>query len=145
MDTQNPARYVMPTHVNIPDTIVFPLFGFSFAVTLRQAAILVLGGIGASEVYQDNATLPGISGLLLHLVMPALIVCLLPVLAFMTIAKRPLETWIIVLYLYWIQPRVYLWHRLSVHERALERLTADELHQRKYASVPDTLINEEEA
>jgi hypothetical protein len=145
MDTQNPSRYVMPTHLNVPDTIIFPVFGFSLSVTLRQAGILVLGWIGAYEVFRDNATLPGVIGIILHLIVPTLIVCLLPVLAFVTIAKRPLETWLIVLYLYRIQPRVYLWHRLRVRERALERMTIDEFQQRSTEQDLHTIINEEEA
>ncbi len=106
------ATHKVPTHMNLPDKVVFGL-------TARQLLLLL---IGCSRGYNlwlhlgalDALALPGQVLRMVLALMPA--VCA-ATLALISVADRPLEVWLLVLVRYWQRPRIYVWRSLRMSER----------------------------
>lgn len=113
---QGPRRYLLPTHLGVPDSMSLSLFGFTVSVTMRQGAFLLFGWSVAFPLWQHSAGLAvlGTVGLVLRLLLPGSVglLCLLG--AFVRIAGRYSEDWITLLWAYRSHPSVYLWHPLPV-------------------------------
>lgn len=103
-------RYHLPTHIQVPDTLEFPLLGFTIRVTLRQAVLLFFGWSTAFDLWKRLAGLDqlGRGGLILHIVLPVLLGVTTVCVAVCSIAGRPLEAWAVVLLRYYTQASVYL-------------------------------------
>ena len=131
---QVPRRYLLPTHLGVPDSITLPLFGFTMSVTMRQGAFLLFGWSVAFPLWQHSAGLAvlGTVGLVLRLLLPGSVglLCLLG--AFVRIAGRYSEDWITLWWAYTSRPCVCVWQPLPFRpsgatesSQALERTTAE--------------------
>src|SRR5579884_1137051 len=103
-----PRRHTTPTHLETPDKILFGL-------TARQLFLLLLGiSLSYSLWLHLEWVIPVswlVPGMLLHLVcaLPPVLLSLL--VAFLTVAERPLELWAIVGLRYLVQPKTAVWQR----------------------------------
>lgn len=101
------ASHKVPKHMRFPDKVVFGL-------TARQLLILLIGCSASYDVWLQLHALSSHHTLLLVL---RLSIAVLPTaaaaaLALISVASRPLEVWLLVLFRYWQQPRTYVWRSL---------------------------------
>lgn len=98
------ASHKVPTHMRLPDKVVFGL-------TARQLLILLIGGSASYDLWlQLHALNPFTAlGLMVRVAIAVLPVALAAALALISVAGRPLEIWLLVLFHYWQQPRTYVW------------------------------------
>jgi hypothetical protein len=103
-----PRRHTTPTHLDTPDKILFGL-------TARQLFLLLLGiSLSYSLWLHLGWVIPTswlVPGLLLRLLCALPPVLLSLVIAFVTVAERPLELWAIVGLRYLVQPKTAVWQR----------------------------------
>ena len=101
------ASHKVPTHMRFPDRVVFGL-------TARQLLILLIGCSASYDVWlQLHALSPHHTLLLvLRLSIAVLPTAAAAALALISVASRPLEVWLLVLFRYWQQPRTYVWRSL---------------------------------
>ncbi len=106
------ATHKVPTHISLPDKVVFGL-------TARQLLLLLIGCSLGYNLWVHF-------GMLAAFALPAQVlrieIALVPAgvavaLAFITVADRPLEVWLLVLVRYWQRPQVYLWRSLRGWEQ----------------------------
>ena len=107
--TTHPVTHKVPTHMSLPDKVVFGL-------TARQLLLLLIGcslgynlwlHLGALETF-------ALIGQVLRIAITLIPAGVAAALALISIADRPLEVWLLVLVRYWQRPRVYLWRSLRV-------------------------------
>ena len=98
------TSHKVPTHMRLPDKVVFGL-------TARQLLILLVGGSASYDLWlQLHALNPHtVLGLIVRLCLAVLPLALAAALALISLASRPLEVWLLVLFRYWQQPRDYVW------------------------------------
>ena len=106
------ATHKVPTHMNLPDKVVFGL-------TARQLLLLL---VGCSLGYNFWLRLSALEALALPVQVLRIVLALVPaglaaVLALISVADRPLEIWLLVLVRYWQRPKIYLWRSLRMNEQ----------------------------
>ena len=101
----------VPTHMRMPDRIVFGL-------TPRQLLIMLIGcSIGYDIWLHLSALLTyGIAGLIARLICSLLPAGMSLSVALITVAGRPLEVWALVALRYQFRPKVYVWRSLRTSE-----------------------------
>jgi PrgI family protein len=116
------ATHKVPTHMSLPDKVVFGL-------TARQLLLLLIGCSLGYNLWLHLGVLEALAlpGQVLRIVLALVPVGLAAALALISIADRPLEVWLLVLLRYWQRPRIYLWRSLRMstqqqqHTRERER------------------------
>ena len=106
------APHKVPTHMHIPDKVVFGL-------TSRQLLILLIGCSAGYDLWLQLHAL-GVSTVVWLIIRVS--IALLPVvaalaLALLSVAGRPLEVWLLVLLRYWRAPQTYVWRSLRTGQR----------------------------
>jgi hypothetical protein len=106
------AIHKVPTHMSLPDKVVFGL-------TARQLLLLLIGcSLGYNLwVHLDVFVAFALPGQGLRIGLALLPAGIAVALAFIAVADRPLEVWLLVLVRYWQRPQVYLWRSLHVCEQ----------------------------
>ena len=113
------ATYKVPTHMNLPDKVVFGL-------TARQLLLLLIGCSLGYNLWLHLGVLDalGFPGQALRIALALVPAALAVALAMISVADRPLEVWLLVLMRYWQRPRIYLWRSLRIcdhQQRTRER------------------------
>lgn len=108
-------RHTTPTHLFLPDKLLFGL-------TARQLLFLLMGGAASYGLWLQLDVIPaswGSPGLGLRLLiaLPPAFCCLL--LAFVTVAGRPLELWGMVWLQFVSQPKTAVWRRAHTQSRTV--------------------------
>jgi hypothetical protein len=109
-----PARYQIPTHLDVEDKII----SFNgIGLTVRQAFLLVLGWSLTVDVWRSLESLHGLGfgGLALRLLisaLPGLVSCII---AWTKVSGRHLESWLLIVLLFYSKPKLYLWRSLASH------------------------------
>ena len=102
----------LPTHLKVEDT----LFRVGqVKVTARQFIVLLAGGSLIYTLWVRTAwfaTSFGVVGMVAHGSLIACCCLVLLALAFGSIADRTLDSWLLLLLVYWLRPRVYIWSNL---------------------------------
>jgi hypothetical protein len=143
-----PRRHTTPTHLGTPDKILFGL-------TARQLFLLLLGiSMSYSLWLHLGRLIPAswlLPGLLLRLVcaLPPVLLSLL--VAFLTLAERPLELWAVVGLRYLLLPKTAVWQRERLKStmpsspagRRNDSPTPAKRHQRVQSLLPLREISEQ--
>ena len=105
------TTYKVPTHMNLPDKVVFGL-------TARQLLLLLVGCSLGYNLWLHLGALEALAlpGQVLRMALALVPAALSAVLALISVADRPLEVWFLVLVRYWQRPRIYVWHSLRMSE-----------------------------
>ena len=112
MQATHPITHKVPTHMSLPDKVVFGL-------TARQLLLLLIGCSLGYNLWLHLGALEALAlpGQVLRIVLTLIPAGVAAALALISVADRPLEVWLLVLIRYWQRPRVYLWRSLRVqHE-----------------------------
>jgi hypothetical protein len=98
------ASHKVPTHMSMPDKVIFGL-------TARQLLILLIGCSASYDLWlQLHALSPATAlGLMARVGMAVVPALVATALALIAVAGRPLEVWLLVLLRYWQQPQTYVW------------------------------------
>jgi len=106
------ATHKVPTHMSLPDKVVFGL-------TARQLLLLLIGCSLGYNLWLHLSVVAAfiLLGQVLRIGITLLPVVVAVVLAFIAVADRPLEVWLLVLVRYWQRPQLYLWRSLRVWEQ----------------------------
>ena len=117
------ASHKVPTHMNLPDKVVFGL-------TARQLLLLLIGCSLGYNLWLHLGALEALAlpGQVLRIGMALIPAAIAAFLALISVADRPLEVWFLVLVRYWQRPRVYLWRSL--------RLSTQQQRKRERAHAP---------
>jgi PrgI family protein len=103
------ATHKVPTHMSLPDKVVFGL-------TARQLLLLLIGcSLGYNLwLHLSALTAFALPGQVLRIGIALVPAGVAAALALISVADRPLEVWLLVLVRYWQRPQVYLWRSLRV-------------------------------
>jgi PrgI family protein len=106
------ATHKVPTHMSLPDKVVFGL-------TARQLLLLLIGCSLGHNLWLHLSVVAAfiLRGQVLRIGITLLPVVVAVVLAFIAVAGRPLEVWLLVLVRYWQRPQLYLWRSLRGWEQ----------------------------
>jgi hypothetical protein len=112
MQATHQITHKVPTHMSLPDKVVFGL-------TARQLLLLLVGCSLGYNLWLHLSALVSLAlpGQVLRIVLVLVPAGLAAALALISVADRPLEVWLIVLVHYWQRPRIYLWHSLRLSEQ----------------------------
>jgi hypothetical protein len=106
--------HVVPTHVHTPET-AFSIG--SVSISVRQFLVLLIGSAISYDLWLHLVVLTGLPGGQIARLLIALVpVGLALAIAFLTIAGRPLETWLLVLLRFWARPRRLVWRSVRFQE-----------------------------
>ena len=107
------ATHKVPTHMNLPDKVVFGL-------TARQLLLLLIGCSLGYNLWLHLGVLEALTlpGQVLRIVLALVPAVCAAALALISIADRPLEVWFLVLVRYWQRPRIYVWRSQRMSEQA---------------------------
>ena len=102
-----PTTHKVPTHISLPDKVVFGL-------TARQLLLLLIGCSLGYNLWLHLGVFVAFAlpGQVLRIGLALVPAGIAVALAFITVADRPLEVWLLVLVRYWQRPQVYLWRSL---------------------------------
>lgn len=101
--------YQMPARIGAMEDALISLGPLS--LTLRQCFILVIGGCIIIDLWRlDLWNVFGPFGVIIRGIGIGMVILLTILDAFLQIANRSLESWLLVLYRYWQIPKIYLWH-----------------------------------
>ena len=105
------ATHKVPTHMSLPDKIVFGL-------TARQLLLLLIGCSLGYNLWLHLGVLTAFAlpGQVLRIGIALVSAGVAVALALIAVADRPLEVWLLVLVRYWQRPHVYLWRSLRVQQ-----------------------------
>jgi hypothetical protein len=119
------TTYKVPTHMNLPDKVVFGL-------TARQLLLLRVGCSLGYNLWLHLSVLDALAlpGQMLRIVLALVPAVCAATLALISVADRPLEVWFLVLVRYWQRPRIYVWRSLRMSEQQQQG------SERKHASSP---------
>ena len=119
------TTYKVPTHMNLPDKVVFGL-------TARQLLLLLVGCSLGYNLWLHLGALDALAlpGQVLRMVLALVPAVCAATLALISVADRPLEVWFLVLVRYWQQPRIYMWRSLRMSEHQQQG------SERKHAPSP---------
>jgi len=120
------ATHKVPTHMSLPDKVVFGL-------TARQLLLLLIGCSLGYNLWLHLGVLETLAlpGQALRIVLALVPVGLAAALALISVADRPLEVWLLVLLRYWQRPRIYLWRSL--------RMSTQQQHTRERDHAPQPI------
>ena len=106
------AIHKVPTHMSLPDKVVFGL-------TARQLLLLLIGCSLGYNLWLHLGALTAFAfiGQVLRIGLALVPVGVAATLALISVADRPLEVWLLVLVRYWQRPHVYLWRSLRMSEQ----------------------------
>ena len=106
------ATHTVPTHMSLPDKVVFGL-------TARQLLLLLIGCSLGYNLWLHLGVLTAFAlpGQVLRIGIALVPAGVAVALALIAVADRPLEVWLLVLVRYWQRPQVYLWRSLRVCEQ----------------------------
>jgi hypothetical protein len=106
------ASHKVPTHMSIPDKVVFGL-------TARQLLILLIGCSASYDLWlQLHALNPYTAlGLMVRVGIAVMPAAAATALALISVAGRPLEAWSLVLFRYWQRPQVYVWRSVRTWQQ----------------------------
>ena len=123
------ATYKVPTHMSLPDKVVFGL-------TARQLLLLLIGCSLGYNLWLHLGALEALAliGQVLRIGMALIPVAIAATLALISVADRPLEVWLLVLVRYWQRPQVYLWRSLRMSEQP------QHTGERDYAPLPTEAV-----
>ena len=109
MQATHQVTHKVPTHMSLPDKVVFGL-------TARQLLLLLIGCSLGYNLWLHLGALAAFAlpGEVLRIAITLIPAGVAAALALISIADRPLEVWLLVLVRYWQRPRVYLWRSLRV-------------------------------
>jgi hypothetical protein len=99
---QQKQKYVIPRFHNL--ALVVLSYGM-FELTARQLTLIMLCGLVAVNLWPHLVGLPLVARVMVA-GFPSLFI--LPF-AWITVAGRPLESWLLTLLRYWMEPKVYTW------------------------------------
>jgi len=106
--------HMVPTHLHTPET-VFSFGGLS--VSARQFLLLLIGAALDYDVWLRLALLAHVpAGLLFRLILAMLPVALSIALAFVRLAGRTLDGWLLVLARAWRRPKRLVWRSVRFQE-----------------------------
>jgi hypothetical protein len=110
------TTYKVPTHMNLPDKVVFGL-------TARQLLLLLVGCSLGYNLWLHLGELEALAlpGQLVRLALALVPAVCAATLALISVADRPLEVWFLVLVRYWQRPRIYVWRSLRMNEHQQQR------------------------
>ncbi len=110
------TTYKVPTHMNLPDKVVFGL-------TARQLLLLLIGCSLGYNLWLHLGVLEALAlpGQLLRIALALVPAVCAATLALISVADRPLELWLLVLVRYWQRPRIYVWRSLRMSEYQQQR------------------------
>ncbi len=99
----------VPTHMNIPDKVVFGL-------TARQLLILFIGCSAGYDLWLQLHLLGhyAVVGTIVRAGIALLPTAVALALALLSVAGRPLEVWVLVLFRYRQHPRTYVWRSIRI-------------------------------
>jgi hypothetical protein len=116
--------HLVPTHVRLPETLL-TLAGFTLSV--RQFLLLLVGVALSSRVWLVCALLaPLPAGQVARAILTTLPFGLAFAVAFVQIAARPLDRWMLVLLCYLARPRHLVWRSVRFYESTLGTRTLEE-------------------
>ena len=97
----------VPTHMNMPDKLVFGL-------TAKQLLMTLIGGSAGYDIWIHLHILLayGLLGLLARLALSLIPAAIALSFALVNVAGRPLEMWALVWLRYVRQPKTYVWHSI---------------------------------
>jgi hypothetical protein len=97
----------VPTHMNMPDKLVFGL-------TAKQLLMTLIGGSAGYDIWIHLHVLLayGLLGLLARLALSLIPAAIALSFALVNVAGRPLEMWALVWLRYVRQPKTYVWHSI---------------------------------
>jgi PrgI family protein len=132
------APHKVPTHMQIPDKVVFGL-------TTRQLLILLIGCSSGYDLWLQLHAL-GVStvvGLILRVGIAVLPVVAALALALLSVAGRTLEVWFLVLLRYWRVPQTYVWRSLRTGQRTegIDHLPHSAAHKREQEDLERELMH----
>ena len=106
------ATHKVPTHMSLPDKVVFGL-------TARQLLLLLIGCSLGYNLWLHLGALEAFAliGQVLRIGLALVPAGVAATLALISVADRPLEVWLLVLVRYWQRPQVYLWRSLRGGEQ----------------------------
>ena len=109
MQATHQVTHKVPTHMSLPDRVVFGL-------TARQLLLLLIGCSLGYNLWLHLGALEAFAllGQVLRIAITLTPAGVAAALALISIADRPLEVWLLVLVRYWQRPRVYLLRSLRV-------------------------------
>lgn len=122
----------IPNHLEVEDVFILGL-------TIRQCVLIGVGAAMAYALFTDvfAAFADPVLGLVVGLVAAFLLFgCLLAV-ALVKLAGRGLDEWLLVLLIYWLRPRTYLWR--------FNRLDAFEVLDQTHVALAEQAHHEKEA
>ena len=106
--------HVVPTHLHTPET-AFSIG--SVGISVRQFLVLLIGSAISYDLWLHLVALAGLPGGQIVRLLTALVpVSLTLAIAFLKIAGRPLETWLLVLLRFWARPRRLVWRSVCFQE-----------------------------
>lgn len=116
--------HLVPTHVRQPETLL-TLAGFTLSV--RQFLLLLVGVALSSRVWIVCALLaPLPAGQVARVLLTALPCGLALAVAFVQVAARSLDRWMLVLLRYLARPRHLVWRSVRFHEPGLGAMNQEE-------------------
>lgn len=106
--------HLVPTHVHTPETVF--TFG-TMSITVRQFLAMLIGSAISYDLWLHLAvfaSFPG--GNIVRFVLALVPASLALVVAFLTIAGRALEVWLLVLLRFWRRPKYLVWRSVRFQE-----------------------------
>jgi hypothetical protein len=116
MQATHQVTHKVPTHMSLPDKVVFGL-------TARQLLLLLIGCSLGYNLWLHLGALVAFAliGQVLRIAITLIPAGVAAALALISVADRPLEVWLLVLVRYWQRPRVYLWRSLRMSEQQSQK------------------------
>lgn len=106
--------HLVPTHVRTPETL---LTVAGFALSVRQFLLIL---VGLALAYRVWSALAGLAvwpvGQVARVVLTPLPLLLALALAFVQLAARPLDMWVLTLLRFWVRPHYFAWRSIRFAE-----------------------------
>ncbi|BCL80879.1 hypothetical protein ccbrp13_33440 [Ktedonobacteria bacterium brp13] len=139
---RTPARYQIPTHLNVPDRIAIPLLGITFHVTIRQGLIFFVGWSTAFHLWGQATGLSayGTPGQVMRILVPVCLAMATLVVATLRITDRYVETWAVLILRYRQAPRICVWQPLDTDTEATTlSISSKQQREQQYEEEEGTL------
>ncbi len=118
--------HIVPTHLGVPETLL-TIAGFNFSV--RQFLLLLLGGATGYNLWLHLGNVSSLAygvGEIARFVLALLPVLFAIALAFVRLAGRTLDRWLLVVLLYLVRPRRFVWRSIRLNEPEAFALVDDQ-------------------
>ena len=118
MAQMRPLTHTVPTHLNVPDTVL--TIG-SLSLTARQFLILLIGSSLSYNLWHQlhMLSLYAFVGTILRVCLALVPILLALVFALARIAGRSLEIWFVILLRYWVQSKRFVWRSVRLQPALL--------------------------